>query len=85
MLIDDSVATCYNPPQRKGADMTRTIGNLEAAASPEEQRDFALGALAAAGHSIEDDRALDLLDQLARGDIDFDTFRQLTFELQRAK
>ncbi|WP_175934774.1 hypothetical protein [Corynebacterium sp. Marseille-P4321] len=63
--------------------MTRSVpAQTDTAAA---RRDFALGALAAAGHEIEDPVTLDLVDQLAAGDIEFETFKQAVIERHEAE
>ena len=66
MLIDDSVATCYNPPQRKGADMTRTI--RDELMSVDNALQQAAGVLALAGNEVSDARVQDLIEQAAHGE-----------------
>lgn len=58
--------------------MTRAIRTDTTAVTA--RRDFALGALSAAGHEICDDVALDLLDQLNRDEFDFETYKRLVVD-----
>lgn len=62
--------------------MTRIIRDTEA---PPAHDAYALGALVAAGHAIEDEVALELLAQLTRGELDFETYKDSVIKHTRKR